>query len=536
MKKLPLLLLLLWRGVACAQVTYQNPVLPGSYPDPSVCRVGDDYYLVNSTFSYYPGVPIFHSKNLVNWEQLGYVLSRPEQLPLGQGEVSMGIFASTIRHHDGVFYMITTNTNKGNFYVTATNAGGPWSNPVYIETPGIDPSLFWDDDGRAYVTSTQNWGPVKNGIVLSEIDLKTGKLLTPPTSIWKGTGGRFPEGPHIYKKDGQYYLLIAEGGTEYAHSVTIARSAQLAGPYTANPANPILTHANHIGESNPVQGVGHADMVQAADGSWWLVALGFRPVDNHQVLGRETFLAPVSWPAGGWPVVNGNGTLDLNMSVAKLPGGPATKPDYGQQTDFAAPTLGMQWNYLNNPVAADYSLGERPGYLRLHGAAHSLGQLPGVTFVGRRQQQADFVATTTLDFKPAVAGDEAGLAMYRDQHHYYTLAVQPAGKGRELVLSYHLGHIDAVAKRVALAPGPVRLRVTGTQALYSFSFAQGSQAFAPLGEVDTRYVSTETAGGMTGVYVGLYATGNGRQATAPADFDEFSYVPAAVAAPTAPRP
>ncbi|MEO8254329.1 MAG: glycoside hydrolase family 43 protein, partial [Flavobacterium sp.] len=211
-----------------AQVNFQNPILPGFYPDPSICRVGDDFYMVNSTFGYFPGVPIFKSKNLVNWKQIGYVLSRKEQLPLAKAKTTEGIFAPTIRYHDGLFYMITTNfSDKGNFYVTAKDPDGEWSDPIWIETPGIDPSLYFDESGKVYVTSTQNWGAIKNGIVMSEIDIKTGKLLTPPVTIWKGTGNRYPEGPHTYKKDGFYYLMIAEGGTEYGHSVTIARSKNI---------------------------------------------------------------------------------------------------------------------------------------------------------------------------------------------------------------------------------------------------------------------------------------------------------------------
>ncbi len=524
MRKLLLLVLLLWQCLAHGQATYQNPVLPGFYPDPSICRVGDDFYLVDSSFAYYPGVPIFHSKNLANWDQIGYVLSRPEQLPLAGGP---GIFAPTLRYHAGTFYLITTNLGgKGNFYVTATNPAGPWSDPVWVAMPGIDPSLFFDDDGRVYVTSANNWGPTKDGILLSEIDLQTGKLLTAPIGIWQGTGGRYPEGPHLYKKDGFYYLLIAEGGTEYGHGVTIARSKTLAGPYLANPANPLLTHASFQQEDSPIQGTGHADVVQTASGAWFMVALGFRPIDNHQFLGRETFLAPMTWAADAWPVVNGGHGLALTMPAGPLPGGPVTTPDYRQQDDFSGPALGLNWNYLRNPVAANYSLTARPGYLRLRGAANTLGEFPGATFAGRRQQQFDFTATTTLDFTPTPTGqEEAGLTVFHDPLHYYQLAVRQGGRGRELVLAYRLGHIRAVAQRVALPPGPVRLRVTGTPEFYEFAYAQGPRPFARLGQVETRYLSTETAGGFTGVYLGLFATGNGQPAQAAADFDDFSYLP-----------
>jgi xylan 1,4-beta-xylosidase len=506
------------------QVKYQNPILPGFYPDPSICRVNNDYYMVNSSFGYFPGVPIFHSTNLVNWEQIGYVLDREEQLPLAKANITMGIFASTIRYHNGVFYMITTNaSDKGNFYVTAKDPAGPWSNPIWMEIPGIDPSLFFDDNGKVYVISTQNWGPIKNGIVMSEIDIATGKLLTPPTTVWKGTGGRYPEGPHTYKKDGFYYLLIAEGGTEYGHKVTIARSKNIWGPYESNPANPILTHANFSGESNPIQGVGHADMVQTTDGSWFIVALGFRPLDSHQFLGRETFLAPVVWNPNEWPTVNGNGTISMDMIVEKLPGAAVQVKNYNQKEDFNGDQLGFEWNYINNPVPQNYSLKERKGYLRLYGSEKSINENPGVTFVGRRQQQFDFMASTVIDFNPTAKNEEAGIVMYRNDLHHYKLFIHETGNKRELVLSYTIGKINAIVKRVPLKEGTVKLNVSGTQEFYEFGFSQGNDLPTTFEKVDTRYLSFETAGGMAGVYIGLYATGNNTKSKTPADFENFSY-------------
>lgn len=522
-KLIPILLLLLLQVVVYSQVTYQNPILPGFYPDPSICRVNNDYYMVNSSFGYFPGVPIFHSKNLVNWEQIGYVLDREEQLPLAKAQTTLGIFAPTIRYHDGVFYMITTNiTDKGNFYVTAKNPAGPWSNPIWIETPGIDPSLFFDDNGKVYVTSAQNWGPVKNRIVMSEIDVTTGKLLTQPVTIWEGTGGRFPEGPHIYKKDSFYYLMIAEGGTEYGHKVTIARSKNIWGPYESNPANPILTHGNANAETNPIQGTGHADFVQTDDGSWFMVALGFRPLDNHQILGRETFLAPVVWNQNEWPVVNGDGTISLEMKADKLPG-TVTVTNYNQNEDFNSDKLGFEWNYINNPILKNYSLTERKGYLRLYGSEKSLHENPGVTFVGRRQQQFNFNAATTIDFNPLNENEEAGITMYKDGSHHYKLFIQKKGKERELVLAYHIGNIKAVEKRIPLKKGAVKLTISGTQEMYEFGFSQGNDPITTLGKVETKYLSTETAGGFTGVYIGLYATGNNAQSKTPADFENFIY-------------
>jgi xylan 1,4-beta-xylosidase len=530
-----LLLCLGFARLASAQpaTTYHNPVLPGFYPDPSVCRVGADFYLVNSSFEYFPGVPIFHSTDLVSWEPIGYVLSRPSQLPLAKAEASLGVFAPTIRYHDGSFYVITTNVMGGwNFIVTAKNPGGPWSDPIWIKTDAeggpfiIDPSLFFDDDGKVYLTTTGRQAGVPS-IQLAEIDVATGKLLTRQTGIWPGTGGRYPEGPHLYKKDGWYYLLISEGGTEYGHKVTIARSRTVAGPYESNPANPILTHTTTSGQNNPIQGVGHADLVQAPDNSWWLVALGFRvvgPRTAHHTLGRETYLAPVSWPAGNWPVVNGNGTLAEAMTAPTLPRHPF--PAAPVRDDFSTDKLGWAWNYLRNPAPAAYSLTDKKGFLRLRGNATTLDSALGSpTFVGRRQQHYDFTATTALDFTPQGAGQEAGLTVLMNNRHHYDVFVRLKGAQRVLVLAYTLGRLRHIEREVPLAAGPVQLRVTGTRQSYSFSYAQGSQSFQPLGAADTYLLSSETAGGFTGVYLGLYATNGGKKPAPDARFDWFDYAP-----------
>ena len=266
---------------------YTNPIIPGLYPDPSICRVGDDYYLVTSSFEYFPGVPLFHSKDLVNWRQIGHCLTTERQLPLGNAGSSGGIYAPTIRHHDGWFYMVTTNVSGiGNFLVRSEQPAGPWSDPIPVMQEGIDPSLFFDEDGRVYYQFANH-----SRIYQCEIDISSGSLLTESRLIWKGTGGAYPEAPHLYKINGLYYLIIAEGGTEYGHMVTIARSDSPYGPYEACPHNPILSHRSL---NSSIHATGHADLVQAHDGSWWAVFLGIRPVSypfRHH-LGRELFWRP----------------------------------------------------------------------------------------------------------------------------------------------------------------------------------------------------------------------------------------------------
>ena len=508
---------------AAAPQTYQNPVLPGFYSDPSACRVGNDYYLVHSTFGYFPGVPIFHSTNLVNWRQVGNVLDRPSQVPLAKAGITLGIFAPTLRCHGGKFYMITTNiTDRGNFFVVADDPRGPWSEPVPVDIAGIDPSLYFDDDGKTYVTSTSNWGEQRDGILLAEIDVKTGKLLTTPRPIWTGTGGRYPEGPHIYKKDGWYYLMIAEGGTEFGHKVTIARAPKVGGPYLANPGNPIMTHADRNAETREFQGVGHGDLVQTTQGDWFMLAHAFREHHSHQVLGRETVLAPVRWDKNAWPVVNGDGTIAASMQADRLPG--LVEPQvFDMEDGFDGKALRLEWNYLNNPVTANYSLSSRPGYLRLQGAAATLHAAQQLTFVGRRQQHHKAEAIAQLEFDPRAEGDEAGITAFKDDKHHYALAIVKRNDQRSVELRYRLGAIAHVERSIALQPGPVRLRITSDKDHYAFSAAQGNGGWTELGKADTRYLSSVTAGGFSGTYFGLYASGNGKPAQAPADVDWFRY-------------
>jgi len=498
-------------------VTYNNPVIPGFFSDPSVCRVGEDYYLVNSTFEYFPGVPVFHSRDLVNWEMIGYCINRPAQLPAG-----LNIFATTIRYNKGVFYMITTNVaGFSNFFVTATNPAGPWSDPVLLEVQGIDPDLFFDTDGKVYIVSST--------FDLHEIDIKTGKFLTEGRRIWNGTGGRYAEGPHIYRKDGFYYLMAAEGGTEEAHSETIARSKNIWGPYNPNPANPILAHANAAGQNNPIQGVGHADIVQAHDDSFWIVFHGYRSVGGgiHHILGRETCLAPVSWPKNGWPVVNGNGTVTIKMTCSTLPLKPfPVKPS---RVDFTTDKLGLEWNYINYPVTENYSYTSRKGYLSLTGSPVTIEDHKSPTFIGRRLQDLYFTATTEAEFNPENSNEEAGMTLLNNYSHFDILIKKSNGR-RILFARLRFGSVIYESKETILKPGPVRLMISGENSTFAFSYSQGNSSFKEIQKVDSRFLSSETVGGFTGVFVGLYATGNGKACNTKADFKWFEYLKKAEAA------
>lgn len=298
---------------------YHDPIIPGFYPDPSICRVKNKYYLVTSSFNYFPGVPLFESEDLVNWQQIGHVLTRKSQLELKGASTSGGIYAPTIRYHEGRFYMVTTNVDYGgNFYVWTDDIHGEWSDPIYVEQGGIDPSLYFEN-GHAYFMSNGEDDAGVSGITQCEIDIETGQKLTPSKSLWQGAGGRYLEGPHLYKINGYYYLLASEGGTEYGHMLVYARSQEITGPYQNFEQNPVLTNRNLGGYQ--IQGCGHGDLVSDPNGNWWLVHLGFRQLDRwlqHHITGREVYLVPVTFDQNGWFSAGVNKTTPKTIATDRI--------------------------------------------------------------------------------------------------------------------------------------------------------------------------------------------------------------------------
>lgn len=504
---------------------YKNPVIPGFHPDPSVCRVEDDYYLVTSSFEYFPGVPIFHSKDLVNWRQLGHVLTKESQLPLERRIPpgwSQGIFAPTLRYHEGRFYMITTNISIfKSFFVWAENPEGPWSDPIYIEGwGGVDPSLCFDEDGKVYLTGTSDFREEHEGIYQAELDIDTGELLTERRLIWEGAGGSNAEGPHLYKINGWYYLLSAEGGTEYGHMVTIARSRHPYGPFESNPSNPILSNRS---TSKPIQATGHADLVQAADGSWWSVFLGIRPIGNSKRhhLGRETNLAPVRWTEEEWPVIGNNGIAEIEHDAGTLPLG-EHKEQQGRD-DFETDTLSPVWNFYRNPVAGSWSLTERSGWLTLWGQSATLNDIEAPSFVGRRQQHKNCEVTTLMEFNPSEEGEEAGLTVFMNENFHYEIARTIKEGKSMIILRRRIGSMVQVESETEYTESKVVLGVQANELFYTFTYAAPGNDTLVLGKGETAMLTKEVAGGFTGVFIAMYATGKGKAATTPVCFDYFDY-------------
>lgn len=505
--------------------TFTNPILSGFHADPSMCRVGDDYYMVHSTFEYFPGVPVYHSRDLVNWRLIGHCLTRKSQLNLDRIRSSQGIFAPTIRHHNGTFYMITTHVGgAGNFYVTATNPAGPWTDPVWLDRSGIDPSLFFDEDGKVYYTRQVDGERGYSG--QQELNLQTGKLEGPLRQLWRGTGGVWPEGPHLYKVDGKYYLMISEGGTSYDHSITIARSDSPWGPYEPNPNNPILSHRNR--PNHPFQALGHGDMVPTPDG-WWMVFLGFRPQGGqHHHIGRESFLAPVHWE-NGWPIVNSNQPISATMRAPRLT--PHPWPQLPPRDDFDTDRLRLDWRHVRNPVESNYSLSERAGWLRLRGSAVTLTNMASPTFIGQPQTAFNCRVATRLEFNPAHENEEAGLVLRGNERNHFAVGLQRTGEKRQVFLrAVRDGKVEI--KAADIPQGPITLSVRAEPLKYEFLYQVEGGTETSLGTAATKDLSTETLTAQsgapfnfTGVFLGLFATGNGSASSTPADFDWFEYQP-----------
>jgi len=513
---------------------YRNPILPGFYPDPSICRVGGDFYLVNSSFAYFPGLPIHHSRDLVHWELIGHVLDRPSQLPLENAGVSRGLFAPTIRYYRGRFYVVCTNiSNGGNFIVTADDPAGPWSEPVWLsEAVGIDPSLFFDDgpggSGAAWLcgargdtTNEKFWGD--NEIWLRELDLESLRLVGPEFVLWKGAlrDCAWAEGPHIYRRGDWYYLMISEGGTGVDHALTVARSRSLAGPWIGKPSNPILTH-RHLGKRCPIINVGHGDLVDDPTGEWWMVLLASRPYGGCSNLGRETFLVPVEWE-DEWPLpCPGSGRIDGPFPAPRLPAFEVAAER--TREDFEEAVFAPEWISLRTPAAQFSSLTARPGWLRLRLSASTMRETGAVSYVGRRQRHMSWRARTAMEFAPAADGEAAGLALFQSEDFQYRLELARSDAGNELRVIAAEGGPDRIIARRRYENCFVILEAEAAGQELSFRAGSDPARLETLAsKIDGRILSTERAGGFVGTTIGVFATAGGASVEKAAEFDWFEY-------------
>ena len=505
--------------------TFSNPIIPGFAPDPSIVRVEDDFYLINSTFEYFPGIPVYHSKDLVDWELIGHAIHDTGQADLARLKSSDGIHASTIRYHDGLFYVIATNNIDGNmvnFIVTAEDPAGPWSEPRVLEgAPGIDPSLFFDDDGRTwYVGNHVPPDPEFPGqaeIWLQEVDLADFRLIGQRHYLWRGCcGGVWAEGPHIYKKDGYYYLLISEGGTSFDHALAIAISKEITGPYTSNSRNPVLTH-RHLSYDYPISGVGHADLVELEDGRWYAVALGWRLVEGkYGILGRETFLVPVSWEQEpytwkeerwSWPVFSpATGKVELEYPA---PLGAATRQaDYSFRDDFASQSRPLEWNFRRTPAADFIEIDEVAGELRMRLLPTAIGEREQYAFTGIRQRHFEFEAITSMELVVEEARAEAGMALIQNDRSALLFTLSD---GALRLVHNRDGEVTQLAQ-ANFDGDAVRLKVMGDYVDLGFHYsADGEDWRTLIAGVDGSVLAPERIGGYnyTGVYIGLYGSMNG---------------------------
>lgn len=527
---------------------FTNPVLAGFYPDPAICKAGDDYYLVTSTFAWYPGLPVLHSKDLVNWTTIGHVLDRPSQLNLDGAGVSRGLFAPSIQYYKGVFYVVCTNVDHGgNFVVTTKDPAGPWSEPTWLpQVHGIDPSLFFDNE-KAFIV--YNSDPPENkslyeghrSIRMYEFD--AGSLKTMGEQVILVNGGvdisKHPiwiEAPHIYKVGGYYYLMCAEGGTGYDHSEVIFRSKNVKGPFIPGPRNPILTqrHLNPQRE-NAITTTGHADLVEVKPGEWWAVFLGCRPYSraDHDLYntGRETFLAPVKWQ-DGWPVINPDHLevqyhypypLPCSNTNADVP----LSGNFTWRDDFNSDDLAPHWIFLRTIREPWFVVSD--SHLKMKVRPETCSEKVNPSFVGHRQQHLNTVVTTSLHFQSDGDHEKAGLVIFQNENSFLficksvssgspvvQLFKSPAEDGKEMEM---LAEKSFTNEKDAAT----LLRIESKGGQYSFSYSRGGEWHTLAGQIDGTFLSTRKAGGFVGCVFGMYATSLGKASINTAVFDWFEY-------------
>lgn len=520
--------------------SFTNPILAGFYPDPSICRAGDDYYIVNSTFAYYPGLPVFHSKDLLNWELISYAINRPEQLSFEDAGVSRGLFAPAIAYHDGLFYIVCTDVIRlGNFVITAKDPKGPWSNPVKLpEVNGIDPSVFFDEDGKSFIVfnsippGNQSLWNGHRTIRMFEFDALNKRIKGEEKLLINGgtDTAKHPvwiEGPHLYKKDGWYYLMCAEGGTGYNHSEVVFRSRSVYGPFESYKKNPILTQRHlDTARKNPVTTTGHADLVEGKDGKWWGVFLGCRPYEgDYYNTGRETFMAPVEWN-DGWPVFNLGGD-EVKYSYPINAVSDKSKEQFSGNFHFLDKfdkgELQKRYSLLRTAegVQADFHI--VPGYLNLSLTPETCQGKKSPAFIGFRQSHLACYAAAGLQFYPKAENEKAGLLIFQSEKNFYFLG-KSVKDGQPVVELYRDTSL-LISHAIKAKDGKdVFLKIQAKGDTYSFFYAVKKNRWQLLlDKADGKYLSTKKAGGFVGSMYAMYGTSNGKPTDNAVMFHWFEY-------------
>lgn len=509
-----------------AEDCFYNPILPGWYSDPSVCTNGTDFFMVTSTFSYYPGVPLFHSTDLTNWKQVGHVLDRSEQLPLDGQHVSEGIFAPAISYNPAnqTWYMITTNIRRGNFFVKTKDPFGSWSDPIWLpDVHGIDPSFFFDDNGKAYIVNNDvpDGGSTYEGhraIRVIPFDVETEK--TYGESIMLVNGGVnladkpiWIEGPHLYKINNEYFLMCAEGGTSVNHREVIFKGSSPTGNFIPWSKNPILTQ-KHLDRNrpNPITCAGHADLIRKDNGQWWAVFLACRPINNEfENLGRETFLMPVHWSEDGFPYITRDDEVIpriVQMESVKRDS-TVTFGNFNKVDEFKDTIPGMEWMSLRGPANSLYSLTDNKGFLSLACAPVTSAERKTPAFLSRRLQHHKFESSTSMYFSPKSEDESAGMLLHKDEAHQYAFTVGLKNNQKQIqLIKVTMDGTEVLASALlASSIDPIQLKVISSGLEFSFQYADNNNDWRTLiSGVDARYLSTAQSFGFTGTNIGLYAT------------------------------